>query len=337
MEQLKLKIKNKKQKTNDLIHKIINIIKNNRRFLIIAHDNLDGDSFGSGLALGLALKNMKKDVKFLIKNRAPKRYTFLSGIKTLVTKTIDLKKYRVLFVVDTAGWNQMDWLNPYSFRNFIIINIDHHIDNNRFGHINWINTEASAAGEMIYNVLKTLKAPITPSIATCLYTAILTDTGNFQFRNTTVDTHLISAELLQNGAPPSFVFEEIYERMPIARLRLLKYALGTLKTGYNKKIIWLWITQKMLQNSGADREDTEGFIDYIKAISGIKVAILFKEGIRKNEIRATFRSKDPKIFVNEIAHKFNGGGHPAAAGCTVYGTRKEVEKKVLRVVEDTIK
>lgn len=319
------------------MNKITQIIKKNNKFLVTAHDNLDGDSLGSGLALGLALRYMGKDIRFFLKTPIPDRYRFLPGIANLTANKVDIKKYNTLFVLDTAGWDQMEKLTPGLFKGYTIINIDHHVDNARFGSLNWIDTKASAVGELVYNLLKRLKAPITRDIATCLYTAILTDTGCFQFANTTSRTHRTVASLLQSGISPSIISNRIYERMPLSRLKLLQYALGSLKIGYHNQIIWMWITQEMLKRSGAKKEDTEGFIEYLRATFGIKVAIVFKETTDKNRIRVTFRSKDPRIYVNKIAHGFNGGGHPAASGCTVKGTKEEVEKKVLKAVIEELK
>lgn len=317
--------------------KIVKIIKENKGFLITVHDNLDGDSLGSGLALGLALKKLEKDIKFLLKTPIPEQYRFLPGIKKLAANKVNIKKYNVLFILDTAGWNQMEKLNPGLFKKYTIINIDHHVDNTRFGSLNWINPKASAVGESVYNLLKRLRITITKDIAACLYTAILTDTGCFQFTNTTPVTHRIAASLLKTGISPSIISNQIYERMPPSRLKLLQYALSTLKLGYHNRIIWMWITREMLKRSGANKEDIEGFIEYLRATSGIQIAILFKETAEKNRIRVTFRSKGPRIHVNKIAHEFGGGGHPAAAGCTINGTRREVEKRVLKAVVKTIK
>lgn len=332
----KFKMKNARSNSK-LLNKIVQIIKRNQKFLIITHDNLDGDSFGSGLALGLALRKMGKDIKFLITTQIPARYDFLPGITKITCKKIDPGKYNVLFVLDTAGWGQMKHLHPDSFKRYTIINIDHHIDNKKFGLINWVDTKASAVGELVYKLLKRLKSSITKDIAVCLYTSIITDTGCFQFQNTTAETHRITADLIQKNISSHTISEQIYERMPLSRLSLLQHAIGSLKLGYHNQIIWTWITQKMLMLSAAKREDTEGFVQFLKAIKGIKVAIIFKEGINKNEKRVTLRSKCPGLYVNKIAHKFNGGGHPAAAGCTVLGGRKEVESSVISAVVDALK
>jgi phosphoesterase RecJ-like protein len=322
----KLKMRNKKHK---IIERIICEIKNNKSFLIVAHDNLDGDALGAGLALGLALTKLNKNAKFLISSQVPEKYRFLPGIKELAVNSANFIDYDILFSVDTACWEQLSTLKPVFFKKHTIINIDHHVDNALFGKINWVCKDASAAGEQIFELIDTLGI-IDPDIATCLYTSIITDTGSFQYSNTTQETHRIVASLIGKGASPVYISRHIYENIPLARLRLIMCAFSTLKTTHNNQIVWLWITNAMYKKSGAKKEDTEGLIDYLKAIAGVKVAIVFKETLKKNEFRVTFRSKDENILVNNIAHHFNGGGHRAAAGCNVNGTKKETEKKVLR-------
>lgn len=331
---IKLKMQNEKRKT---VSEIIKIIKQNNKFLITAHDNLDGDAIGSGLALCFALDRIGKQVKFLLRTPVPSRYNFLPGIKKYITNKIDLKTYKLLFIIDTAGWDQLEDFDSTLLKEHTIINIDHHVDNSISGQINWIDHKASAVGEQVYALLKKIKIPISRDIAACLYTSIITDTGCFQFTNTTQLTHKIAADLIKSGIPITKIYEQIYERMSLSRLNLLRCALSTLKADLHNKIIWLWITQRMFKETRTDRTDVEGFIDYIKAVEGIKIAIIFKESTVKNEIRVTFRSKTPNIRVNEIAHNFNGGGHPAAAGCTVKGRNKEVEEKVLKVVRKAIR
>lgn len=322
---------------NKVIGKIVNIIKENHKFLITAHDNLDGDSLGSELALALALKKLGKDVDILLEKSIPKQYRFLPGITKLTTTSCP-KKPDVLFILDTAGWGQLEKLKPECFNKQTVVNIDHHIDNKRFGDINWVDTKASAVGEQIYNLLKRLSVPLTADIAKCLYTAILTDTGSFQYSNTTAATHRIISQLLTRGVCPPLISGHIYGNIPLSKLKLLQLALKTLKSlGPCNQIIWIWITRKMLKEANARIENTEGFIDYLKAVTGVKIAMVFKETTNPGKIRVTFRSKDPKISVNEIAHQFGGGGHKAAAGCTVWGSKKEVEKKVLKAVRKVLK
>lgn len=324
---------------NKTIDKIIHTIKKNQNFLIMAHDNLDGDSLGSGLALALALKTLNKKAQILLNESIPAQYKFLSGPAKLIPFTKKtVKTPDVLFVLDTAGWNQVKKAKPVEFNKQTIINIDHHIDNKRFGDINWIDPKASAVGEQIYTLLKRVPVPLTKDIAKCLYTAIVTDTGSFQYANTTAVTHKIISHLLTRGIYPHLISGQIYENIPLSKLRLLQLVLKTLKsTGKDNQIIYFWITRKMLRETHAKQEDTGGFIDYLKAVKGIQIAIVFKENTKPGEIRVNFRSKTQKIFVNEIAHQFGGGGHRAAAGCTVLGSRKEVEKKVLKAVRTTLK
>jgi phosphoesterase RecJ-like protein len=325
------------QTTDTVLSKIIDIIQKNKNFLVTAHDNLDGDGFGSGLALCFALEQLGKKAKFLLKTPIPTRYKFLPGVEKFTAENINLKNYDTLVSLDTAGWDQLEQLSPEMFSDYTIVNIDHHVDNTKFGSINWIETKASAVGEQIYVLLRDLKIQITADIATCLYTSILTDTGCFQFTNTTSETHLIIGDLIRSGISPAVIYEQIYERMSLTRLNLLKLALSTVKTDSKGQIIWMWITQKMFSDTGTNRADTEGFIDYIKAVDGVKVAFVLKESNTKGEIRVTFRSRVPSIQVNLIAHRFDGGGHPAASGCTIKGTNEEVEKRVVETVKNEIK
>lgn len=318
------------------ISEIIDVIRRNRRFVITAHDNLDGDSIGSALALATALSKKNKDVGIVFGGPVPWKYRFLPDLNKFIGKKDNfVNKKTVLFVLDTAGWGQMEKLNPEKFNGNIIINIDHHIDNKKFGKINWVDPGASAVGEQIYNLLKEMSVPLNPGIALCLYIAISSDTGSFQYSNTTYKTHKIVSQLIRYGAQPNIISEKIFGNISISRLRLLQMALGTLKL--QNGIIWVWITKKMFRLANAKKEDTETFIDYLKTVTGVKVAVVFKDGLKPNEKRVTFRSKDSNIAVNKIAHRFGGGGHPAASGCTIKGSRKEVEREVLDAVRSAVR
>lgn len=314
------------------ITKIIKTIKKHKSFLILAHDNPDGDSAGSGLALKSLLNSLGKKCHFVLGNPIPERYSFLPQSNTIKTRMPKSYNPEVVFVIDTAGWGQIGHIDPQQFKNKIIINIDHHIDNKRFGTINWIDTKAAAVGEQIYAIFKNARIPLTKATASHLYTAIITDTGSFRYSNTTTNTHKITSDLLASGIEPSKLTGYLYENIPLCKQKLMSLALNTLKTKSNGKIIWMWVTKKMFTQAGAKHEHTEAFIDSLKSVSGVKVAIIFKEEINDGERRVTFRSKDSRIAVNEIAHQFNGGGHPAAAGCTIKGSNKEVERKVLKTV-----
>jgi len=322
---------------NKIINEITKIIKNNNSFLILAHDNPDGDSIGSCLALGLALKKLNKKVHILLGGTIPTRYLFLPGIKKIILNSRSMSypnKSDVIFTLDTAVWNQIAKYKDKQFKDKTVINIDHHIDNNKFGDINWVDPKASAVGEQIYYLIKKLLPKMTTEMAICLYTAITTDTGNFQYSNTTSKTHNIISQLLKFDFLPHTISKKIYENISFYKLKLLELSLKTIKKQDN--IIWAWITNKMLKQSRAKMEDTEGFIDYLKSVSGIKIAIIFKECIKPNETRVTFRSKNNKIFVNELAHHFGGGGHPAAAGCTIYGNPIKTESKVIKKAKSFI-
>jgi len=320
--------------TNKKIDKIIDIIKQSKSILITAHNNLDGDAIGSETALGLALKGIGKNVHILLKGQIPSKYKFLPCADNLIISSIPALS-DTLIILDAAGWNQLTPFRPKNFIGKTIINIDHHIDNQRFGDINWVEPRASAAGELIYYLLKKMPIPLTEDIALCLYIAILTDTGRFQYSNTTATTHRIISTLLSHGVRPYTVSKHIYENIRLSELKLLQISLKTVKVKH--KIIWAWVTKKMFKQAGSKWEDADQFIDYLKSVTDIKVALLFKETKNPGEIHVNFRSKDNKIFVNKIAKQFNGGGHNSAAGCIAKGSRKNVEAKILKAVKAALK
>lgn len=320
-----------------ITNEIIKTIKNKNSFLILAHNNPDGDATGSCLALAFALAKLKKKVKFLLPYPIPQRYRFLPGLNKFSTSKMPHRKPEAIFILDTAGWQQIEYINPKDFNHIPVINIDHHIDNKRMGNINWIDTKASAVGEQIYQLLKELKTTITKNIATCLYTALVTDSGGFRYSNTTTKTHKIAASLLASGIKPQDICAQLYENIPLCKIKLLQAGLETVKTNLQGQIIWMWITRTMFKQTKTKQEHTEEFIDFLKCIAGVKVAIVFREGKRHNEQRVTFRSRDPLIAVNKIAHNFNGGGHPAASGCTVFGSRQQIEQAVLKEVKKAIR
>lgn len=309
----------------------------NKRFIIVVHDNPDGDTLGSAAALVFILRKLRKDVRVLKPDRINSNYQFLvEMIKKNLVDTLE-GFFDAMITVDIAGWDQTSQVEKYVDRFKKIINIDHHADNRKFGSVNWVNTKASAVGEMIYHLVKKCRIRIDKNIATVLYTAITTDTGSFRFSNTTSTTHRIVADLIDCGANTKLVINTLYENIPVDKFKLFAKAIRTAKLSDDGEIIWMWITKRMANVCKSEIENTEGFIDMVKRVKGVKVAVLFKEADDKNMIRVTFRSKDPKVMVNEIAKIFGGGGHPAAAGCSVSGNKLDVERKVLEVVRQFLR
>jgi phosphoesterase RecJ-like protein len=188
----------------------------------------------------------------------------------------------------------------------------------------------------VYQLLKRNQFPINADIAACLYAAILTDTGSFQFPNTTPESLRIAAELLEYGFDLGHLARHIYGSFPLARAKLLRGILDNLRLAHNDRIAYYWITRDLYRTSGALGEDTEGLIDHARAIDTVVVAVMFEETDEPNKFRMSFRSKHPHVDVNRIAARFGGGGHREAAGARITGTKEEVERSVIAAIEEEL-
>lgn len=309
------------------INKVIESLEKGKSFFITSHIDLEGDALGSELALAYLLRELKKAVFVYNTSSPPSSYRFLPLLHFLNRRNEGIKYSDTIIVLDCSDLGRIGRVREIFSPKKNLINIDHHPDNNLFGTVNWVEPKASAVGELIYQLFKKLSIPLVKEVALCLYTAILTDTGGFQNENTTFRTHKIVAELLRYGINPRYVFERIYEMHSFARMRLLGLALSQLQVNKKKGFAWVSISQEMLRKTKANLEDVEGFIEMIRSMEGIKLAILFQE-IERNKIKVGFRSREG-IDAGRFARIFGGGGHFTASGCVVKGSLKEVEEKVL--------
>ncbi|MGI6143111.1 MAG: DHH family phosphoesterase [bacterium] len=308
------------------------ICRAKKNFLLLSHVDPDGDAIGSLLALGLSLRRAGKKVIMANPDGVPLLYRFLPAwdevrcdYGELLAR--ELAALEVIITLDTATGERLgDWSRILKKDSFVVLNIDHHLTNTRYGQINWIEA-ASSTGELVQVLLSELGWEIETDIALCLYTAIVTDTGSFRFENTTCDTHRNAALLLQKGINPAQVTEYIYETKPEAAVRLLGRALETLRISPDGRVAWLTITNSTLAAVGARGEDINGIVNYAKEIAGVEVGILFQE-TREDLIKVSLRSRS-RINVSEIAQRFGGGGHPRAAGCRVRGSLDRVREEVL--------
>lgn len=323
-----------------VISALVDKIQHAKTILIVPHTNPDGDSLGSQLALAIALKKLGKEVVSASADFVPEIYRFLPNSDLINTNVISNREFDIAITVECPSVERAGSLTPAIKKSKIIINIDHHPSNTNFGHYNYINVEAAAVGEQVYEILKRLakvnglKTLMDKDIATCLYVSIVTDTGGFAYANTSYKTHKLTAHLLEYGVKPYNIYQLVYENNSIGKFQLLSCVLKTLETAKNGKVAWLSMTREMLKRTNTKVEDTEGFINYPRAIKGVEVAVFFKEG-DDGKIRISFRSRG-NIDVNNIALFFKGGGHIRAAGCTVEGTLDEVKERVLSYINSRI-
>ncbi|MDP6686124.1 MAG: DHHA1 domain-containing protein, partial [Candidatus Omnitrophota bacterium] len=185
-----------------------------------------------------------------------------------------------------------------------------------------------SVGEMIFKLFEAFKEKLTYDEAVAIYVAIMTDTGSFRYTNTSATTHRFISQLIDRGVKPYDIYSKIYETTTLEDIKLLAGSLETLKLSPDGQIAWLWITKEMLKKTKGTLEGTEGIINFARSIENVKIAAFFRETGTENKIKISFRSKGG-ADVNKLASFFEGGGHASASGCTVYGSKEEVEKKVL--------
>lgn len=321
------------------IRSISDVILANRKFLVTSHVFPDGDSIGSMLALMLGLVKLRKQVIAVCPSPVPETYTFLPGshfIKTPgeVLNDSPSEGLDLAIVLDCSDPERAGSVLSLLGEGVKLINIDHHTTNKSFGSWNYVDVRAGAVGEQIYRLLRSLRAPIDKDMATCLFTAIATDTGFFRFANTTVNTFDVAGKLTKLGATPSFISERVYETKPYSSLKLLGEVLSSLELSKCGRVAWVVITRRMMEEFNVDEEQTEGFVTYGRTVKGVEVSVLFRE-TQNGEIRVAFRSRNG-VDVDRIASAFGGGGHPRAAGCALKGSLDEVKDRVLTQVFEKV-
>jgi phosphoesterase RecJ-like protein len=317
-----------------IIDRIIDEIRNSRTVCIVGHIRPDGDCVGSQLGLSLALQNEGKKVCCWNEDPIPEKYEFLDPDK-IFQKPRRGTKFDCVVATDAASYERLGTVSSCVANRKLLINIDHHESNTRYGELNWVSAREPSTGELIFRLLKTAKWPITRPIADCLFTAVSTDTGSFQYSTTRPGTYHVAGELVSRGANLAKICEEVYQSYPVSRARLLRHIYSHFKLTHKDQIAYFWLKKADFARTGADSSDTEGLIDHIRAIAPVVVACVFEE-IEPELTRISLRSKNSKVNVNEIAAQFGGGGHPAAAGARIPGTPLSVQRQVIAAVKKAL-
>jgi phosphoesterase RecJ-like protein len=321
---------------SDPCSQIAELIRQHQSFLVLTHYRPDGDAIGSQLAVAILLKQLGKQVTVWNDDPVPAKFRFLPH-SDLITRPSDAPQdFDVVITLDTSTWQRVGVAAQRIGQRKAFINIDHHVSNENFADINWVVPEAPATGQIVFDLIKRGGFNLSFDIATCLYAAIATDTGNFTYTNTSAASLRAAADLVETGVNVGELCRHIYESYPYARVQLLQKALADLTMADRNRIAYYWLTNDMFQQSGAKREDTEGLIDYARSIQGVLVAVLFEELPEPGKFRMSLRSKHPKVDVNSIARHFGGGGHREAAGARLTGTPQEIETKVVAAISKAI-
>lgn len=295
-----------------IIQDIAAFLTSHHTFLVTSHERPDGDAVGSQLATALALQQLGKQVTIINRDPAPPNYRRLPGSSMIRLGTRAQGKFDALVILEC---NNLARSGLEGLEGLPAVNIDHHPVNDHYGELNWVDPEAAAVAEMLLDLLRELPLRLTQDIAVNLYTGILTDTGSFQFSNTRAKTFRAAAELLEAGVNPAAVAEEVLLSQSEKRLRLIGRLIETLDFDSTRKIAWVRLTRKMLEETGAEANDTEGLVNYPLSLEGVRISLFFRqEGNAR--YRVSLRSKGD-LDVGKVARSFGGGGHRNAAGISL--------------------
>ncbi|GAB4234265.1 MAG: bifunctional oligoribonuclease/PAP phosphatase NrnA [Acidobacteriota bacterium] len=302
-----------------------------RRILITSHERPDGDSIGSQLAMAEALEQLGKEVAVVNKDPMPPNYRRLPGASRIRLAPRVEGRFDALLILEC---NNLERSGVAGLEGIPAVNIDHHPVNDHYGVLNWIDPEAAAVAEMLLELLKRMPVRITPTIAANLYAGILTDTGSFQFNNTRPATFRAAADLVEAGADPAWVAEEVLLSQSEARLRLIARLIDTMGFDSTRQIAWILLTRKMLEETGAQANDTEGLVNYPLSVEGVRICAFFREET-ENRYRVSLRSKG-ELDVGRVARELGGGGHRNAAGLTLEGPFEEARDRLVRALQQLL-
>lgn len=316
-----------RETSSQSISVVVDSIRRRKRFLLTSHCRPDGDAVGSLLGLWMMLNAMGKQAEMQLYDPVPAIYSTLPCANRIRLGAIPASGFEpdaVIFLeCDSVERSRLQGLEDK-----FLINIDHHSSGNPFASVNWIDTSASAVAEMVYRLAVAADVAVTPAMATCLYTALLSDTGSFCYEGTDANTFALAKDLVGLGAKPARIAEDLYFSNPLSKMRLLGAALATLQR--DGRIAWLWITHEDMVRLGASEEDSLGIVNYAIGISGVEVAVFLRE-MADRRIRVSLRSKST-VRVAQVAEQFGGGGHENASGCNMDGPMDVAIDRILTEV-----
>jgi phosphoesterase RecJ-like protein len=312
---------------------VVEALRRHERFLVTTHENPDGDALGSLLAMKLALAQLGKDVVMYLADGAslPNEYRFMELDELQRLLPSDAAE-RVLVAVDCANESRLGPDPEILMSAHTVIDVDHHHDNTRFGDVNLVVADASSTGEVLRDVFADLGVELTPEIAEALYIALVTDTGRFQYANTTPKALRLAAELVEAGADVHRIFQGVYESVQFAKLKLLARALERAKIYEGGRVVVSFLKRTDFTEVGAAEPYSEGIIDYLRAVEGAEMAVLIREPPRVDgpTHRVSLRSSVDELDVSPIARLFGGGGHRQAAGFSSELSGDEITEIVVR-------
>jgi len=305
-----------------MLKEVLKQIERRNRFLLTSHARPDGDAVGSALACRQLLRSMGKEAEVVLHEGVPRIYQPLPFADEVIAAERVNGGYEAVIILEC---DSIQRTRLQGLENHFLISIDHHVSGRPFAHVNWIDPKAVATAEMVYRLAREAGADISPEIATCLYTALLTDTGSFMFEGTNEHTFALARELVLAGADPARCARNVYFAHSTAKMRLLGAALSNLHR--EGSLAWIWVTREQMYHAGAKEEDCEGLVNYALSIGDVEVAAFFRE-LPDGRFRLSLRSKG-QLNVSAVAERFGGGGHKCASGCALDGPLAVAVAKVV--------
>jgi bifunctional oligoribonuclease and PAP phosphatase NrnA len=306
-----------------IIGTVLSAIAKADSLLVTAHARPDGDAIGSLLACWMMLRQIGKKADMVLCDRVPVIYRGLPCAGHIRHLSHIEGDYDTVILLECDG---IPRTRLSGLENRFLINIDHHTSGRNFADVNWIDSNACAVAELVYDLVSAAGADLTPEMATCLYAAVLTDTGSFCYEGSDAHTFELARNLVHRGANPVVIAQQVYFSNPAAKMLLLGAALANLR--YEGQLAWLWVTENDMKRTHAVEEDCEGIVNYAISVAGIEVAVFLRE-LPDHRVRLSLRSKG-RVNVATLAERFGGGGHENASGCTIDGPMPAATELILR-------
>lgn len=318
-----------------MLDDIAQAIKEHDRFGIVSHLGPEADAIGALLGVHHVLRQLGKTTYPVLRDEVPRELTFLPDANAIAsTDAVPHDEIDVWMVVDCGQRNRVGYDLDAVIRDHpLVVNIDHHADNPRFGDVNWIDARASTT-MLVYDLARHLGVDVTTDLATCLYSGIVADTDSFRNDNVTSDVLRVASELLDHGARVREINVNLYERRTPAAMRVLGYTLAHAQIDAEHRLIWYALSQDDFKSADATVNDTERVVEELRATDGVDVAVLLKE-MENGRVKVSLRAKNG-VDVSRIAREFDGGGHPKAAGCLVDEALTDAESQVLSAVKHAL-
>ncbi len=307
----------------DPVHALLDVLRGRRRVLITSHARPDGDAIGSSLAMACILDQLGHQVDVALADPVPEIYRTLPDVDRVLHLSAPTSSPDAIVILECDSTERT---GLHGLDGHLLVNIDHHESGRVYADFNWIDPKACAVAELVYRVAVASGVEITASMATCLYTAVLSDTGSFTYPLTTSETFKIAHDLTLKGANPSQIARDIFFTSPLSKIKLLGAALSNMEC--DRKIAWSWVTQADMDRAKAIPEDCEGVVNHLISIAGVESAVFFRELPGEAEFRLSIRSKG-QVNVALVAEAFGGGGHRTASGCTMDGPLAIATERVL--------